>query len=212
MRSFTRDQEKKKHDGASTVVFAAVVAACVGSCCRGWCVEGLDLGCTYRTTVLDRASSDSVYGVLRDGGPDFGVDVSGVPSCGSGFDLVAGSNFLVTPVKALSLKDCDGRLAVISELKEMSLLEQVEEPKHGYGALMKTAPYTAQRHSDCLGQWQLDYVSPREAPPVGSAVPGTYPAVLLRRYFNSVSGYCVAELGGGAVECNDYFVISLEPT
>jgi len=196
---------------ARCLALAALVAGLLGAGCqRSWCVEGLDLERTYRTTVLDRALPDSAYGVQGKNGADFGMSLGG-STCGADFDLVPGSAFSITPVSKIDTIDCDGRLGVVSGVTEVELAEELSFPVRANPELMRTPVYRARRGDACVGAWQTSYLSPRHGPPVGTPAPGTYPSVLLHRYFDATVGSCVAEFGGGPVGCDDYFVIALEP-
>lgn len=197
--------------GAWCLALAGLAASLIGTGCQqSWCVEGLDLGTSYRTTVLDRATPDSRYGVQGRNGADFGMAVSG-STCGSDFDLVADSTFVITPVSKIDLNGCDGRLAVLSGVTEIELAEEVSFPHRTPGLVMRTPTYRAHRGGDCDGVWQAGYASPHGKVTLGTPIPGTYPSLLLHRLFDATSGSCVAEFGGGPVGCDDYFVISLEP-
>jgi hypothetical protein len=192
--------------------FAAIVlvAGLLGAGCKmTWCVEGLELGHSYRTTVLDRATSDSIYGVRSERGAEFGMQVSG-STCGANFDLIPGSTFVVKPVSKVDCLDCYGRLGVVSGVSEIQLAEEVTFPVRAAGELMRSPVYRAYHGDTCDGEWQLDYLSSYHDSPLEPPVPGSYPAVVLLRYFNASLGSCVAEFGGDAIGCDDYFVISLE--
>ena len=80
------------------------------------CVEGLDLGTTYRVTVLEPADANSQYGVQTSHGLDFGTPVETADTCGVGFDFVSGSTFLIRPVSKADLMGCYGRTANPSEV------------------------------------------------------------------------------------------------
>jgi hypothetical protein len=198
----------RKTWGVSSIL---LLASLLGEAChRSWCVDGLELRRTYQTTVLDRVSRDSIYGVQGPTGADFGLSLSGT-SCGVGFDFVPGSVFEITPESRIDYDGCYGRIGTPSSLAEVQLVEQVDYPSHARGELMTTPAYNALRGSNCMGAWQLEYISPRHSPPLDAPVPGTYPAVLLYRSFDAFSGSC-PELSTDRAACADYFVIALEST
>jgi hypothetical protein len=86
-------------------------------CDERFCVEGLDIGTTYKVTVLEPADANSQYGVQTSQGRNFGRNTSGAQSCGAGFDLVAGSTFLLRPVSKKDLMSCYGRIGDVSDLQ-----------------------------------------------------------------------------------------------
>ena len=93
-------EKRKRWQGLSARVIALGLVASASSCGEKFCVEGLDIGTTYRVTVLEPANANSQYGVQTSNGPDFGIgmSISDFPTCGAGFDFVAGSTFLIEPV------------------------------------------------------------------------------------------------------------------
>jgi hypothetical protein len=195
----------------SAVAFAA-------SCSKEqYCVEGLDIGTTYQVTVLGPADANSQYGVRTSNGPNFGINLFGLPTCGAGFDFVAGSIFTVEPVSKQDLGvGCDGRIAIPSSITEIQLGGYQTATSIEGGPLMQTPMYEADHGGGCVGQWQLGFISPRDEPPLDAPVPGEYPPVLLGRTFQPppttdiqsclLPDSKLAEHG----YCTDYFVVALE--
>ncbi len=203
----------------ASVAVLTVVAATPSCSKEEYCIEGLDIGTTYQVTVLGPADANSQYGVRTSNGPNFGINLFGLPTCGAGFDFVAGSIFTVEPVSKQDLGvGCDGRIAIPSRITEIQLGDQTTASIEGGGPLMQTPVYGADHGGGCVGKWQLGFTSPRDEPPLDTPVPGGYPPVLLDRTFQPSDttdiqscllpdsklteyGYCI-----------DYFVIKLEKT
>ena len=108
------------------------------------CVEGLDLGTTYRVTVLEPADANSQYGVQTSHGLDFGTPVETADTCGVGFDFVSGSTFLIRPVSKADLMGCYGRTANPSEVAEIQLVSEMRGGT-GAGSLMATPAFQVDR-------------------------------------------------------------------
>jgi hypothetical protein len=201
---------------AQTIVLGLVtsVMAC-GE--KKFCVEGLDIGTTYRVTVLEPADANSQYGVQTSHGADVGVEAAGTPTCGADFDFVAGSAFFVKPVARQDLMDCYGRIGDVSGVQEVQIVRQMTGPTFSGGLVMITQPYEIQR-ADCTGEWELGFVSPRHDPPLKTPVLGEYPPVLLERQFHpsSTTDLQTCLLADSKLTeygyCMDYFVAKLEKT
>jgi hypothetical protein len=189
-------------------------------CDEKFCVEGLDIGTTYKVTVLEPADANSQYGVQTSGGPEFGIGMSvlGFPTCGAGFDLVAGTTFLVRPVSKVDLMSCYGRIGDVSDLQGAQgvLTQQVSGLVWGGGDLLRTETYSFQK-GGCSGQWQLNFFS-SNSPPLDIPVPGEYPPVVIIWTFHPsdttdiqsclLPDSKLAEYG----YCSDGFVVKLEKT
>jgi len=204
---------------AGLSVATVVLVACANSGCgEKFCVEGLDIGTTYKVTVLDPANANSQYGVQTSQGPSLGTNVSDTQSCGEGFDFVAGATFLIEPISKQDLMGCYGRIAVPSDLGGVQLAGQTGGPTEGGGVLMQTPTFQASFSDGCVGQWQLGFISVDQAPPLKAPVPGEYPPVLLLRTFQPTgavaSQSCPLLDSKLAVSnsCDDYFVVKLEKT
>ena len=209
----------KLHWRSPTSVVAPIILVAAFSmalgCQREYCVEGLDLGTTYRVTVLEPADANSQYGVQLSHGRDFGAEVNPTLTCGAGFDFVSGSTFLIEPISKADFNDCYGRIAVPSEVAEIQLMSQTDAYTGG-GYLMGTPRFQVDRGGGCSGQWQLTFASPRDAPPLGTPVPGEYPPVVMLRTF-----YCWTDVQPCLLPntwlathtyCTDYFVVKLDKT
>ena len=196
-----------------------VLVACANlGCGEKFCVEGLDMGTTYKVTVLEPADANSQYGVQTSQGPDFGVAVSSGETCGAGFDLVAGTTFLVRPVSKVDLMSCYGRIGDVSDLQGAQgvLTQQVSGPVWGGGDLLRTETYSFQK-GGCSGQWQLNFFS-SNGPPLDIPVPGEYPPVVIIWTFHPsdttdiqscmLPDSKLAEYG----YCSDGFIVKLEKT
>lgn len=211
-------QVAKRRTGISASVAVFAVVAVTPSCSKEkYCVEGLDIGTTYRVTVLEPANANSQYGVQTSNGPDFGINLFGTPTCGAGFDFVAGSIFTVEAVSKRDLgAGCYGRVAMPSGISEIQLGGYQTTTSIQGGVLMQTPMYEADHGGGCVGQWQLGFISPRDEPPLDAPVPGEYPPVLLGRTFQPspttdiqsclLPDSKLAEHG----YCTDYFVVALE--
>lgn len=147
------------------------------------------------------------------------MNVSGIPTCGAGFDFVAGSVFMVEPVGKQDLGvDCYGRIAIPSGITEMQLGGYQTTTSIQGGLLMQTPTYEADRGGGCVGQWQLGFISPRYDPPLETPVPGEYPPVLLGRTFqpdaaNNLQSCLLPDSKlTASTSCADYFVVKLEKT
>jgi hypothetical protein len=185
-------------------------------CQKEYCVEGLDLGTTYRVTVLEPADTNSQYGIQTSHGPDFGTSVDATLTCGAGFDFVSGSTFLIEPISKADFNDCYGRIAVPSEVAEIQLMSQTDAYTGG-GYLMGTPRFQVDRGGGCVGQWQLTFSSPWDAHPLDVPVPGDYPPVVMVRTFYPEGGDvqpCLLPNSGLATHtyCIDYFVVKLDKT
>jgi hypothetical protein len=209
---------RRRDDGLSTrVATTALVVGLlvVAGCERSYCVEGLDLGTTYRVTVLGPADANSQYGVKTSHGPDFGVRVDPTLTCGAGFDFVSGSTFLIEPVSKTDLSNCDGRIAIPSEVAEIQLVSQTDRSVGG-GELMATPIFQVDRAGGCTGAWQLDFLSTRHDPPLNAPALGDYPPVLLERRFYPAGDVqpCLLPNSGltARTYCIDYFVVKLDRT
>jgi hypothetical protein len=208
--------------GAAELALPIVFA--ISGCGEKLCVEGLDIGTTYKVTVLEPANANSQYGVQTSGGPysqgpDFGVGVSSGETCGAGFDLVAGSTFLLEPVSKEDRMDCYGLVGDVSSLQgtqDVQLAQQPFGPMMGGGDFLSTQTYEMQK-GGCSGQWQLDFDS-SGSPPLNTPVPGEYPPVVLQRTFQPsdttdiqsclLPASKLAEYG----YCSDGFIVKLEKT
>jgi len=194
-------------------------------CDKKFCEDGLDLGTTYKVTVLERADANSQYGVQTpqgpySQGPDFGVGfyVRDAETCGASFDLVAGSTFLLRPVSKEDLMSCYGRIGEVSDLRGAQgvLTQQVSAPEWSGGDLLRTDLYNFQK-GGCSGQWQLNFFS-SHSPPLNPPVPGEYPPVLIYRTFQPTGTIgtqsCPLLDPNVAVSksCDDLFVVKLEKT
>jgi len=203
----------------------AALVACVSSCGdERLCVEGLDIGTTYKVTVLEPADVNSQYGVQTSQGPysqgpDFGIGIS-VPdaeTCGADFDFVAGSTFLLEPVSKRDLMACYGLVGDVSSLQGapgLQLAEQLLGPTSGGGDILSTQTYEI--HSGaCSGQWQLSLYS-TGSPPLNAPVPGKYPPVVLQRTFSDAADIQSCLLPDSKLMeysyCSDFFVVKLEKT
>jgi hypothetical protein len=187
---------------------------------KKYCADGLDIGTTYLVTVLEPANANSQYGVQTSNGPDFGTNIFGAHSCGDGFDLVAGSTFLVRPVARLDLMACYGRIGDVSDVQgaqDLQLLQQVYGPMNASGDLLCTETYEV-RKGGCSGQWQLNFYSSHLDSPLNAPVPGQYPPVLLERRFwmtettDLQSCLLPDSKLTASTSCADYFVVKLEKT
>jgi hypothetical protein len=193
-----------------------LAAATLGVGCKGigYCVDGLELGTTYRVTVLEPANNQSQYGVETSYGRDFGIGgaVDEYP-CGTGFDFVGGSSFEVEPISKRDLRECYGRMAMPSGVSEVEILEAVDGVT-GDGRLMVTPRFRVRRGAGCVGIWELGFISHLEDPPLEEPVPGEYPPVLLVRRFNPTSEVDVCRLQDSRPtsmgNCFDYFVVRIE--
>jgi hypothetical protein len=166
----------------------AVLIACASpGCGEKLCVQGLDIGTTYKVTVLEPANANSQYGVQTSGGPysqgpDFGVGVSSGETCGAGFDLVAGSTFLLDPVSKRDLMTCYGLVGDVFSVQGTQgeqLVQQLSGPTMNAGGFLSTQTYEIQK-GGCSGQWQLSLYSTGSFP-LNTPVPGEYPPVVLQR-------------------------------
>jgi hypothetical protein len=205
----------------------AVLIACASpGCGEKLCVEGLEIGTTYKVTVLEPANANSQYGVQTSGGPysqgpDFGIgeSVLDVSTCGAGFDLVAGATFLLEPVSKEDLMACYGLVGDVSSLQGtqgVQLVQQLSGPTMNVGDFLSTQTYEIQK-GGCSGQWQLSLDS-SGSPPLNAPVPGEYPPVLIFRTFEPSA---TIELQACLLPdskltasgwCEDYFVVKLEKT
>jgi hypothetical protein len=206
-----------------SVATAALVVCVNAGCDKKLCVEGLNIGTTYKVTVLEPADSNSQYGVQISisQGRDFGIggSVLDVSTCGAGFDLVAGSTFLLKPVSKEDMMACYGFIGDVSSLEGAQgaqLARQLSGPTMGSGNLLWTETYEFQKGA-CSGQWQFSLYS-SNSPPLNTPVPGEYPPVLLLRKFEP---YTTTDLQScllpdskltGSSTCEDYFVVKLEKT
>ena len=200
----------------------AALVACVSSCGdEKFCVEGLDIGTTYRVTVLEPADANSQYGVQTSQGPDFGIGISvlGFSTCGAGFDLQAGSTFLLEPVSKEDLMACYGLVGDVSSVQGapgLQLGQQLSGPTRGGGNFLSTQTYEIQK-AGCSGQWQFSLYS-SNSPPLNTPVPGEYPPVLIFRTFEPSATIelqtCLLPdsklMASGS--CEDFFVVKLEKT
>ena len=198
------------------IVLIVGFSAALGCHDMSYCVEGLDLGTTYRVTVLEPADANSQYGVQTSHGRDFGTYVDTSGTCGAGFDFVSGSTFLIDPVSKADLNGCYGRIAIPSEVAEIQLISQISGSTGG-GYMMQTPRFEADRGGGCTGQWQLQFISPRNDPPLNTPVPGEYPPVLMQRTFTahtSAVQSCLLPNSALAAHsyCFDDFVVKLEKT
>jgi hypothetical protein len=206
---------------AAKMIVLGLVASVTSGCEKKFCVAGLDIGTTYLVTVLEPADANSQYGVQTSHGADVGVAVAGTPSCGAGFDFVAGSAFFAKPIARQDLMDCYGRIGDISGIQEVQILRQMDglssSTGNVLGNVLTTQPYEIQR-ADCTGDWQLGLESPRQESPWKAPVPGEYPPLLLERTFGPststdlqsclLSDSKLTEYG----YCMDYFVVKLDKT
>ena len=198
------------------VVWGTMALGLASGCGLKMCVEGLEIGTTYRVTVLEPVSETSEYAIQTSQGPDFGTQIWDSPGCGTGFDFVSGSSFLVEPVSKVDLPGCFGLLAIPKDVDELQLLGESDSGVQGWGKLMRTPPFSVDR-AGCTGWWELDFLSPRGAWPLSVPVPGEYPPVLLLRYFTAtttdgtVCGSTNATIKMYSV-CTDYFVVQLAKT
>lgn len=194
-----------------------VIVSTSYGCERKFCVEGLDIGTTYRVTVLEPANAQSQYAVQTSKGPDFGMYVGWVSTCGAGFDFVAGSTFLVRPVARVSPTNCDERIAEVSGLQEVQIIKEPSGLATNGGPLLTSRPFEGQR-GGCTGTWNLAFMSPHYDPPLKVPVPGEYPPVLMLRTFSPPPGADIQSclLPDSELEsrpsCEDYFVVKLEKT
>jgi hypothetical protein len=202
---------------AQTIVLG-LVASVMGCGEKKFCVEGLDIGTTYRVTVLEPADANSQYGVQTSHGPDFGVNLFGAQSCGDRFDFAAGSTFSIEPVSKQDLMGCYGRIAAPSGVDGVQLVRQISGPTQGGGELMQTPAFEADLADGCVGQWQLGFISPHHDSPLTIPVPGAYPPVLMLRTFmlsaTTDLQSCLlpdSKLTASS-SCEDYFVVKLEKT
>ena len=159
--------------GLVILVFAAL------GCDKKYCVEGLDLWTTYQVAVLEPVDSNSQYTVQTSHGPDFGLYILEMPTCGRGFDFVAGSTFLIEPISKVDLMGCYGRKAIPSEVNEIQLVRQNDGPVTGTGELMQTPSFEADRGGGCIGNWILGFFSTNHGTPLQTPVSGEYPPTLL---------------------------------
>jgi hypothetical protein len=199
------------------LVVLIVGLSAASGCHVGDCVEGLDLGTTYRVTVLEPADANSQYAVQTSHGPDFGTSVDTAGTCGAGFDFTSGSTFLVKPVSKVDLMGCYGRTAIPSEVAEIQLVNEMSGGT-GAGYLMATPAFQVDRGEGCTGQWQLQFISPRNDPPLTTPVLGDYPPVVMMRTFTVIPGTdvqsCLLPNSRLAAysNCFDYFVVKLDKT
>jgi hypothetical protein len=204
--------------------FACLVGALICAGCTGekkFCVDGLDLGTTYQVTVLEPANAQSQYAVQTDHGLDFGIgtSINGLPTCGSGFDLVAGSAFSVTPFSSQGYVDCYGRIAVPSEVIEIHLAGPTNYLASA-SRLMVTTPFEADHGGGCIGLWELQFIPHVQDSPLKTPIPGDYPPVILLRSFRpypTTDPQSCLLLDSKLVSrgwgyCSDYFVVKLEKT
>jgi len=200
----------------SVVALIVGVSATLG-CRTDFCLAGLDLGTTYRVTVLEPADANGQYAIQTSHGPDFGISVDPTLTCGTGFDFVSGSTFLIEPVSKGDINGCWGRIAVPTEVAVIQLVSQTNRPVAG-GEVMGTPIFQVDRGAGCTGEWQLDFLSTRHEPPLNTPVPGEYPPVVLERIFTSPP---LAEVQSCLLPnskladhryCIDYFVVKLEKT
>ncbi len=218
MRTFSGCSELSRRLPTSVganVALIVGVAATLGCGKMGFCVEGLDLGTTYRVTVLEPADANAQYAVQTSRGPDFGMQVDIALTCGVGFDFVAGSTFLIEPVSKTDLNYCWGRAAIPSEVTEIELVSQMDGSVAG-GGVMGTPGFQVDREG-CTGRWQLEFNSPRQDPPLSTPVLGEYPPVLMRRDFTPSPDElqsCPSPIPGlsARTTCSDYFVVRLDTT
>ena len=208
--------------GAAELALPIVFA--ISGCGEKLCVEGLDIGTTYKVTVLEPANANSQYGVQTSGGPysqgpDFGVAVSVGETCGSGFDLVAGSTFLLEPVSKEDRMACYGLVGDVSSLQgtqDVQLAQQPFGPMMGGGDFLSTQTYEIQK-GGCSGQWQVSLES-TGSPPLNTPVPGEYPPVVILRTFHPSASTDIQSCllpDSKLMEygyCDDYFVVKLEKT
>jgi hypothetical protein len=193
-------------------VLASLALGCQGA---DYCVDGLDLGTTYRVTVLEQANKQSQYGVETSYGRDFGVGNSDMEAytCGKGFDFVAGTTFEIRPDSREYLAGCYGRIGTPTGITEVRLLQQLDYAIQG-GTLMQSPAYEVEREPGCLGRWQVGFISNHRDPPLSPPVPGAYPPVILGRTFRSNANLesCLLPDSQLAARgyCMDYFVIRLD--
>ena len=102
----------------------------------------------------------------------------------------------------------------------MAEIQLVSEMRGGTGAgsLMATPAFQVDRGGGCTGQWELEFISPRHAPPLNAPTPGDYPPVVMMRTFTVIRGTevqsCLLPNSRLAAysNCFDYFVVKLEKT
>jgi len=190
-----------------------VLLALLG-CDPGFCVDGLDLGRSYRVTVLEPADANSQYGIQLANGRDFGTEVDRTLSCGAGFDVAAGEVFLVEPVSKADVNGCWGRVAIPTDVPGVQLLGESDR-RAAAGFLMATPILRAELATGCSGDWELIFIWTR-GNPVAAPVPGDYPPVVLERLFTARDftdlQSCLLPSSGLASHgyCADYFVVKLD--
>ena len=201
---------------AQTIVLG-LVASVMACGEKKFCVEGLDIGTTYRVTVLEPADANSQYGVQTSHGPDFGTYVGGMATCGAGFDLAAGSMFSVRPVARQDLMACYGRMGDVSNIQGVQLVQKMDGPTFSAGDVLITPIYEIQKGA-CSGDWALGFTSSHHDSPLTIPVPGAYPPVLMLRTFmlsaTTDLQSCLlpdSKLTASS-SCEDYFVVKLEKT
>jgi hypothetical protein len=201
-------------------VAVLTVVAVTPSCSKDeYCVEGLDIGTTYRVTVLEPANANSQYAVQTSNGPDFGVGmyISDSYTCGAGFDFVAGSTFLLRPVAREDLMACYGRIGYVSDVQEVQLVQRMDGLTSSAGDVLIRPEYKIQKGA-CSGIWELGFTSSHSDSPLKTPVPGAYPPVLMVRTFLSdattdlQSCLLLDSKLTASSSCSDYFVVKLEKT
>jgi hypothetical protein len=141
---------------------------------------------TYTVDVLEPCDAKSVYASQTAHGPDWGVGIDGLvgPTCGSGFDFVAGSSFFVGIDGTLDGGVCYSFSASASQVPAV---KEVLQSK-GAGGISESGfvnirALDVYMTSGCRGSWNAALLYTHHGTPTTAPVPGQSPAVLMIRRF-----------------------------